>query len=227
MPRLRHLLDSMLLGLIERRSGDRPSDQPPRNAASTQREIDALTVLVRERDAEIERLKATDAKRSSILRKNAATRRQKRHETKDLRRKNRAQLRLLKKRRGKLRVLMQRLRDMKPIFAAQSASKSLAGETLPLPFDQPPARTLIEWLYRKLANASLWPWRHWMRLGYHSQYDPRPLVLDRIPAPHSTPAAWPRISLVTPSYQQAAFLERTMVIPWIGGIAAADVVGQS
>jgi SAM-dependent methyltransferase/GT2 family glycosyltransferase len=41
------------------------------------------------------------------------------------------------------------------------------------------------------------------------QYAPRPLRLEKFPRPPRLPE-WPRICIITPSYQQAAFLPRTM-----------------
>jgi len=55
-------------------------------------------------------------------------------------------------------------------------------------------------------------WKHPMRLGVLRQHEPRPLVRERFPdisPPHSR-EKWPRVSLVTPSFQQAAFLDRTI-----------------
>jgi glycosyltransferase involved in cell wall biosynthesis len=54
-----------------------------------------------------------------------------------------------------------------------------------------------------LAQASPHP------LGKLAQYQPRPVVYDRLPRPAPLPD-WPRICLITPSYQQGHFLERTM-----------------
>src|SRR5688572_2026572 len=55
-----------------------------------------------------------------------------------------------------------------------------------------------KWLRRQLG-----PW-----LGVHDQYAPRPLDLT---SPALGPAAnLPSISIVTPSYQQGRFLERTL-----------------
>lgn len=47
-------------------------------------------------------------------------------------------------------------------------------------------------------------------LGKLRQYEPRPLVREKFPRPPKL-ARWPRICLLTPSYQQAAFLETTML----------------
>ena len=47
------------------------------------------------------------------------------------------------------------------------------------------------------------------RLGKLSQYAPRQMTLEQFPR-RSYPKNWPRICLITPSFQQGAFLERTM-----------------
>ena len=55
----------------------------------------------------------------------------------------------------------------------------------------------------KMAQSSPHP------LGKLEQYEPRPVVYDRLPRP-APRADWPRICLITPSYQQGHFLERTI-----------------
>ena len=57
--------------------------------------------------------------------------------------------------------------------------------------------------FKKLASTT----PH--KLGQLVQHEPRPVRFDRFPRPSPRPN-WPRICLVTPSYQQAQFLERTM-----------------
>ena len=51
-----------------------------------------------------------------------------------------------------------------------------------------------------------------MQIGVLRHHDPKPLVWDRLPAPSAAPAsALPQIALVTPSYGQEKFVERTLL----------------
>jgi SAM-dependent methyltransferase len=64
-------------------------------------------------------------------------------------------------------------------------------------------RLLNRWQHR-LADRTAYP------LGKLQQYPPRPLRPEQFPRPSSR-NQWPRICIATPSYQQAKFLERTML----------------
>lgn len=206
---LRKLLDRRSVQLIERRNELEPDESSP----TAERDRETLLALLREREEEIVRLKATDEKRSELYQRNAAKWRSKQTEVRQLRERNRTFRRLLRKRRDRLRETLQRLRGLEwnHVKSAQFQAFSIAGETVPQSFDAPPAAQFTEWIARKWADMSLLPWRHWMRLGSYYQYDPRPIEIDRVPAIPTSRKTWPKISLVTPSYQQGEFLEQTLL----------------
>ena len=70
------------------------------------------------------------------------------------------------------------------------------------------------WLFTRVVE------KYWMQIGILRHHAPKPLVWDRLPAPRlaaQSPAAGlptrslPQIALVTPSYGQEKYLERTML----------------
>lgn len=67
-----------------------------------------------------------------------------------------------------------------------------------------------EWngFYRHWRDA----WEHTMRLGVLRQHEPKPPQAEAFPDrdPPDAPDTWPTVSIVTPSYQQVAFLPKTM-----------------
>ena len=66
--------------------------------------------------------------------------------------------------------------------------------------------------YRRMFNGRVKEWlerRTPYRLGEFNQYAARPIRLESFPQQRA-PRNWPKICLITPSYQQAPFLERTM-----------------
>ncbi len=66
-------------------------------------------------------------------------------------------------------------------------------------------RPLDTWLFRKIVAE------YWMQIGVLRHYDPRPLRWDeRLPGPRPPEANLPQIALVTPSYGQEKFIERTL-----------------
>ena len=52
--------------------------------------------------------------------------------------------------------------------------------------------------------------RGWLNIGRHAQHPPRPLSSESFPRPRLSPDILPRIDLVTPSYNQGAYLADTV-----------------
>jgi GT2 family glycosyltransferase len=66
-------------------------------------------------------------------------------------------------------------------------------------------RPLDHWLFDRVAGD------HWMQIGLLRHYDPRPLRWDEgMPGPRVADVDLPRIGVVTPSYGQERFVERTL-----------------
>jgi GT2 family glycosyltransferase len=66
-------------------------------------------------------------------------------------------------------------------------------------------RPLDTWLFRRVVEE------YWMQIGILRHYAPRPLKWDeRLPGPRLADSALPQIALVTPSFAQEKFIERTL-----------------
>lgn len=66
-------------------------------------------------------------------------------------------------------------------------------------------RPLDTWLFRQVVE------RYWMQIGVLRHYEPRALRWDeRLPGPRLPDAVLPQVAVVTPSYGQEAFIERTL-----------------
>ena len=183
---------------------------PPAARTPEERALEAIRQILAEREAEIERLKSSDTVRAGLFRKCVGRLLKARRETRDLKARNRVLKRLLRERRAKLRLATQRLKELNLAALNRDTCMATVGQPIPLAFGKSLPGKFSEWLTRKLANFSDWPWKHWMVLGNYYQYDPRPLELDKIPVTRRQADDWPRVTLVTPSYQQAGYLERTL-----------------
>ncbi len=65
-------------------------------------------------------------------------------------------------------------------------------------------RPLDAWLFRRVVE------NYWMQIGVLRHYEPRPLRWDRLPRGRRPDPSLPRIAVVTPSYGQEKFVERTL-----------------
>jgi len=61
-------------------------------------------------------------------------------------------------------------------------------------------KNFVEFLLRK----------HWIEVGTLGQRKPRKMRAERFPPPSNLESAWPSMAIVTPSFMQGRFLERTM-----------------
>jgi GT2 family glycosyltransferase len=78
------------------------------------------------------------------------------------------------------------------------ASRAFMREKISRPFNA--------WLFRRVVDD------HWMQIGVLQHYDAKPLRWDeRLPKPQLRDAALPQIGIVTPSYGQERFVERTIL----------------
>jgi hypothetical protein len=80
---------------------------------------------------------------------------------------------------------------------------------------------LRRWTHRLLHRRV---WRYPMRLGVLKHHEPRPLKPD--PVPVRELSQWPKISLVTPSYNQASFLLHTLWSVWQQDYPALEYIVQ-
>jgi glycosyltransferase involved in cell wall biosynthesis len=76
-----------------------------------------------------------------------------------------------------------------------------AREHVRLKFSRP-AR---DWLFRQVVE------KHEMQVGILKQHEPRDIRWDKLPKPSQPESKLPRVGIVTPSYNQEAFVESTML----------------
>lgn len=170
----------------------------PRDAASSARALNDqavhirnLEALLKQRDLELVELKASAANHIAGLQHLELAKHYGR---------------LLAEKDAALRELRARKAGAAPssIAAADPAAKLLfsLGAHLRERWWQP----LDAWLFRKVVEE------YWMQIGVLRHYAPRPLRWDdRLPAPRLPEARLPQVAVVTPSYGQEKFIERTML----------------
>jgi ADP-heptose:LPS heptosyltransferase/GT2 family glycosyltransferase len=68
------------------------------------------------------------------------------------------------------------------------------------------SRPLGNWIFRMVVED------YWMQIGVLIQYEPRPIAWDKgLAKARPAAGAMPRVGIVTPSFEQAAFLESTIL----------------
>lgn len=150
----------------------------------------------------IGRHRETAEKRAAIQKELKRRHVQLKHEFRAMKERARTNQHESRKWEAECRVLRERMKAYEHALAEKLEQPGLPA--LPLQMD---ARER-----RRFLNIRRSVWKHPMRLGVLRQHEPRPLVCERFPkcAPPGLRETLLRVSIVTPSFQQAAFLERTM-----------------
>jgi glycosyltransferase involved in cell wall biosynthesis len=66
-------------------------------------------------------------------------------------------------------------------------------------------KPLCERIFKRIVDD------YWMQIGVLQHYDPRPTEWDKFPRPRLALKRLPQIGIVTPSFNQAPFIERTLL----------------
>jgi Glycosyl transferase family 2 len=162
---------------------------------SDQREA-AMAATIHELSMKVERYRSTDEKRQALHRKIKDRLKEVKAESKLVRREAREARKALEEAQRENAATQQILTQLAPVLSRRGGAG--AGETCEDLLD--PKR------YASLREKA---WRPWMRLGVLEQHAPRPLAVPGPPRRHVADPA-PRLSIVTPSYQQAPFLKATL-----------------
>lgn len=166
----------------------------------TEREA-ALLRLMEESRAELERWKAGDAARGEVfqkLRRRLDVLKRERMEEKKLLREAKRDLILHERETAALKMVLAECE------ASGTANLSRPGLASIVPPDAEMERQRREFI--RLAGRV---WKYPMRIGVLRQHGPRPARTEKFPQ-RKEPAVWPKISVVTPSFNHAEFLDRTM-----------------
>ncbi|OAI56301.1 hypothetical protein AYO49_04575 [Verrucomicrobiaceae bacterium SCGC AG-212-N21] len=164
--------------------------------------VSALAEHAEEKRVQLERLNETAGKRAHIHQELKKRHRQLKREFKAMKEQARTNQHESWKWETECRVLRERMKAYEQELAGKLEQPGAAAPPL-----QNDART-----WSLFLNLRRSVWKYPMRLGVLRQHEPKPMVRERFrkSSPPGPPESWPRMSIVTPSFQQAAFLERTM-----------------
>lgn len=185
------------------------------NAPAQHREeggSDLLLALLDAREQKVERYRRTDEKRQRVHQKLKQRLKAVRAERRALRR----EVARLQQRTEQLKLRVRHFQTAKKYFQRLAGLRAAGGVVISPYVQKTPLETVEDLLDRSSPWTSLrqHAWSYWMRLGVLFQYEPRHIQPDKLPTrsrSRSGPGkARPRISIITPSYQQAPFLERTL-----------------
>jgi len=193
MGKLNELLADRLLNQLKSRG---------ENASVSPQEVQELVSLAQSQQELIKRLKETAEKRSKLQLAQKKKHHDLKKEYKDLKEHARLAVRKAKEIELEREVLQEELVALEEAVAAQLEQPGMH----PLPSRE----TRKDW--KNFIRHRLSVWKYPMRLGVLRQHEPKPLEQEKFPqsSPPGAPETWPLVSISTPSYQQAHFLERTI-----------------
>lgn len=194
--KIRTILEKLLLRMIRSQQSD---------LTDADSRINQLVSMVEERDLHIRRLRETSMRRDATHRKLKSRYQKSKTELKRLR----GELKKRKKENSVLEEILEILESESEFHQrALELKLSLPGMWVSWPTKGESIKELrSSWKLRTKV------WKYPMRLGVLHQHAPKPRVREPIPkcAFDRVGADCPQVTVVTPSFQQAEFLERTML----------------